>query len=333
MCRRLLGIFMVMLTAVLLTTPAMAKVYKWKIAHHRSPEAQVHKDLLEFSDKIKERTNGKVLISVMGGGQLGNWTVAQERVAMGNFEMTISPLATAIDKRLEVALLPAAISDWAMAKEKFVAGSPFVNLLTEWVAKQNLQILAPYPFYFGGIGLTKPIENAGDPTLERGVKVRIPELISFRLMMDGLGYIPTPIALTDVFPALQTGVVDGISGAGAEAYYTTGLADVLKAYIPANTHFEVWFMLVNPQKFASLPKEYQDIIREESVALQNKRIKDGPNEERKWEKALAEKGVKIYELTPEQLAAYQKVIRDASWAEMRKIVGEEFFEKASNLLK
>lgn len=326
-------VFLGLMVALSLPVSASAKNYNWKLAHHRSPEAQVHKDLLEFSEKVKQGTNGEVNISIMAGGQLGSWTVAQERVAMGNFEMTIAPMATAVDKRMECALLPAAILDWETASKKFVAGSPFIDLISKWALEQNLLVLAPYPFYLGGIGFTKEIENPQDATLKRGIKVRIPELAAFRLMVEGLGYIPTPIAMTDTFPALQTGVVDGISGGGAEVYYTGGLADVLKAYLPANTHFEVWFMLVNPKKFSSLPKEYQDVIRKESIALQDKRLKDGPNEAQKWEKALSEKGVKVYTLTPEQLAAYQKIMRDSSWASIRKVVGEKAFDEAVSLLQ
>ena len=333
MMMRRFAVFLGILVGLSLPAAASAKTYNWKLAHHRSPEAQVHKDLLEFSEKVKQGTDGKVNISIMAGGQLGSWTVAQERVAMGNFEMTIAPMATAVDKRMECALLPAAVLDWETASKKFVAGSPFLELISTWALEQNLQILAPYPFYLGGIGFTREIETPENPALNRGFKVRIPEMVSFRLMVQGLGYIPTPIAMTDTFPALQTGVVDGISGGGAEVYYTGGLADVLKAYLPANTHFEVWFMLVNPKKFASLPKEYQDVIRKESIALQNKRLKEGPNEEQKWEKALSDKGVKVYNLTPEQLAAYQKIMRDSSWEAIRKVVGAKAFDEAVSLLQ
>ncbi|MFR5011839.1 MAG: hypothetical protein ACLTDI_13240 [Acutalibacteraceae bacterium] len=35
-----------------------------------------------------------------------------------------------------------------------------------------------------------------------------------------LGYNATPMALNDCFTALQTGVIDGMIGSGAEGYYS-----------------------------------------------------------------------------------------------------------------
>lgn len=312
---------------------AAAKTYNWKLAHTRSPESQLHKDMLEFAEKVKAGTDGCLNISIMGSGQLGNWSIAQERVAMGNFEMTMSPVASAVDKRLECVILPAGIRDWKTAVEKFVVGSPFMDLVFSWAEEQNLTFLAPYPFYLGGLGFTKEIEKPQDPTVKRGRKIRIPEMTSFRHMVEGLGYIPTPVAWTDVFPALQTGVVDGITGGGAEAYYTSGFADVLKAYLPINSHFEVWFMMVNAHKFKALPPDIQYVLKRESVALQNKRLEEGPKETAKWEQSLRDAGVTVYELTDEQIEAYHKIMREASWPAARKIIGEEVFDKVSGLLQ
>ncbi len=319
------NIFLAVLIVLCFAVTASAETYKWKLAHTRSPENQTHKALLKIAEKVKQGTNGDVQITIMSGGQLGNWVVAQERVAMGNFEMTIAPFATAVSKRME--------DNWESVGKNMVVGSPFIDLISKWSMEQNIEILGTYPSYFGGIGLTKDIENPGDPSVKRGLKIRIPELASFRLLVGGLKYIPTPIAYTDVFPALQTGVVEGIAGAGAEPLYTGGFADVLKSYLPINTHFEIWFLMVNPEKLAKLPKEYQEVVRRESIAMQNKRLKDAPGIEKHWEAEMAKKGVKVYDITPEQLSAYQKAMRDSSWGEIRKIVGEGDFDKATSLLK
>ncbi len=327
------NLFLAVLMVLCFAATASAQTYKWKLAHTRSPENQTHKDLLEFAEKVKQGTNGDVQITIMSGGQLGNWVVAQERVAMGNFEMTIAPFATAVSKRMEVLLLPALVKNWEDVSKNMVVGSPFIDLISKWSMEQNIEVLGTYPSYFGGLGLTKDIENPGDPSIKRGLKVRIPELASFRLLVGGLNYIPTPIAYTDVFPALQTGVVEGIAGAGAEPLYTGGFADVLKSYLPVSTHFEIWFLMVNPEKLAKLPKEYQEVVRKEAIAMQNKRLKDAPGIEKHWEEEMAKKGVKVYEISPEQLSAYQKAMRDSSWDEIRKIVGEEAFDKATSLLK
>jgi TRAP-type C4-dicarboxylate transport system substrate-binding protein len=313
--------------------PSIAATYNWQLAHHRSTEAEIHQDLLDFAEQVKEATNGQMVITIMGAGQLGSWEIAQERVSMGDFAMTVAPFATAVDKRLEVVTLPALVRDWNSVAKTFVMGSPFVNLILSWGEKQNLTILAPYPFYLGGIGFTKEIERPEDSSLRRGLKIRIPPAAAWRYMIEGLGYIATPIAWSDVFTSLQTRVIDGVSGGGAEAYTTSGFNDVLKSYLPANTHFEVWFVLVNTKQFNALPEDIKKALSDAALALQNKRLKEGPEEEEFWEKRMEEDGVKVYKLTEDQIKAYHKIIQDSCWEETRKIVGAEVFDQAIGLIE
>lgn len=312
---------------------AYAKEYKWQLAHTRATQSQIHKDMLEFADKVRVATNGQMQITVMPSGQLGDWTVAQERVAMGNFEMTLSPMAAAIDKRMEITYVPGLTDSWDGVSKKLVKGSPFIEMLSKWTEEQNLTLLAPYPCYLGGIGFTKEIKDPGNPSLKRGLKLRIPDVASHRAMVSSLGYIPTPIPWTDVFASLQTGVVDGVEGGGAEAYFTSGFSDVLKSYLPINTHFELWFCLVNTKKYKALPKEIQEAISQAAIDIQNKRLAEGPKEKKFWEDKLRAAGIKVYELTEEQIAAYNKVIREGSWEKTRDIVGPETFDKAVEFLR
>lgn len=310
-----------------------AKTYKWKIAHTRSPEAQVHKDLVEFAQKVEDATEGRMKISVMSGGQLGSVEVAQERVAMGNFAMAMAPVATAIDKRFEITILPGLIPSWEKAAKNLVRGSEFINLLSSWSEEQNLTIVASYPFYIGGLAFTSVIDEPGNPELNRGLKVRIPPMVAFRHMNEGLGYIPTPITWTDVFPSLQTGVIDGVSGSGAEGYTTSGFTDVLKSYLPINTHFEVWFLLVNSEMWKDLPDDIRNVITDEAVKLQNTRLVKGPNEMKHWEQQMRDKGLVVFDLTDAEIAAYHKVIKDSCWEATREVVGAEAFDEAISKLK
>lgn len=327
--------FVLIATFVLcfIASPAMAKTFRWKLAHTRSPEAQIHKDLLEFAEKIKLGTNNEVIITIMPGGQLGNWDVAQERVSMGNVEMTCAPLATAIDKRLELSVLPAAVSNWDKAAETYASGHPFINEIATWAKEQKLHILATYPFYLGGLGFTKEINNPSDPTLKRGLKLRIPTMVAFRHMVEGLGYIPTPVAWGDTFTAMQTGVVDGVAGTGAEGCCTNGFVDVMKSYLPINTHFELWYLIVNVDKFASLPKEYQDVVINAAREVEEKRFIEGPKETAQWEQIMRDKGVKVYELTSEQIQAYHDIIKKVTWPATRELVGADTFDRVTKYLE
>ena len=54
---------------------------------------------------------------------------------------------------------------------------------------------------------------------------------AFQLLADSTGYLGTPLPFSEAFTAVQTGVVDGVIGSGAEGYYSS-FRDVTKYYIP-----------------------------------------------------------------------------------------------------
>ncbi len=88
----------------------------------------------------------------------------------------------------------------------------------------------------------------------------MPGIKSFQLTGEALGYIPSPIPFSEAFTAVQTGVVDGVIGSGAEGYYAS-FRDVTKTYIPANTHFEVWYMIISNESLAELSDEDQAALK------------------------------------------------------------------------
>ncbi|MEI8634008.1 hypothetical protein P4S72_21830 [Vibrio sp. PP-XX7] len=67
------------------------------------------------------------------------------------------------------------------------------------------------------------------------------------MLADNLGYIGSPLPFSEAFTAVQTGVVDGVIGSGAEGYYAS-FRDVTKTYIPLNTHFEFWYLMINSER-------------------------------------------------------------------------------------
>ena len=68
---------------------------------------------------------------------------------------------------------------------------------------------------------------------------------------QALGYISTPLAFSEAFTAMQTGIVNGVLGSGAEGYYSS-FRDLTKFYLPVNSHFEMWFLYVSEASWKKL---------------------------------------------------------------------------------
>jgi len=67
--------------------------------------------------------------------------------------------------------------------------------------------------------LTKEPRALEIPTFPRTSKIRVPPIKSFEVTAQALGFLATPIPWADTFTAMQSGIVNGAIGGGAEGYF------------------------------------------------------------------------------------------------------------------
>ncbi len=242
---------------------------------------------------------------------------------MGAVQMAIQPAATAVDRRMAISSFPSLATNWANAKEIYGPGGIVSETMQGLYAKQGITMLAAYPVYFGGIALNRAAVSPGDPNVAKGIKVRVPGIKSFQMLADKTGYIAAPIPFSDAFTAVQTGVVDGVIGSGAEGYYAS-FRDVTKTYIPANTHFETWYLIINTESFEELDKEDQEAFKEVAAEFSKKRWEKAESDQSDFVKKLADNGAKIEQLTDDQLTAMADKVRKDVWPVILEDVGKDW---------
>lgn len=304
----------------------------WKIGHIRPAGAAADIDVNAFVEDVYNRTNGSLKIEVYPASQLGDYTVVQERVSIGDIEMQIAPLGTNLDKGFGISNAPYIVENWDQAKEVYASGSVLINEMAKRLEKHDIKLLGTYPLYFGGIALVKEPKDPANPDVSKGIKIRVPAMKSFEKTAEALGYIATPLAWADTFTSMQTGIVEGAIGAGAEGYYSN-LKDLIKWYLPVNDHFEMWYLYVNKQKFDSLTPDEQQALLDAAQALEKKRFEQAPGEEKEYEAKLAELGIKIVEFTDEELATFAKKCREEVWPVIKDDFGAELFDQVTKNIK
>lgn len=183
-------------------------------------------------------------------------------------------------------------------------------------------MLAAYPVYFGGIALNREAVTPGS-TDPNGIKVRVPGIKSFQLTGEALGYIPAPIPFSEAFTAVQTGVVDGVIGSGAEGYYAS-FRDVTKTYIPANTHFEVWYMIISNESLSDMSEEDQATLRAQAEAFEATRWTVAESDQGANEQKLAGLGATIVPLSAAELEGMAAKIRETVWPQILEDVGADW---------
>lgn len=310
--------------AALMALSPMAEAASLKMSHVRPQGATIDVELRAFAEAVKEATGGDVTVSIFAASALGDYTTVQERISVGAIDMATQPAATAADRRMQISSFPYLAGNWDQARAIYGPGGVIRETMAELYAKQDITMLAAYPVYFGGISLNvAPPENVG--TVEpKGIKVRVPGIKSFQLTGEALGYIPSPIPFSEAFTAVQTGVVDGVIGSGAEGYYAS-FRDVTKTYIPANTHFEVWYMIISNESLAGLSEEDQAALKEQAAAFEKTRWEVAEADQARNEQRLVDElGTTLVKLTDDQLAAMAAKVRAEVWPAVLEDVGVDW---------
>ena len=305
-----------------------AQEYHWKIQHIRPVDTDIDKDVTWLVETLKEKSNGRINIDIFPASQLGDYTVVQERVGIGDVEMQLACIGTRMDSSLMLQSLPYIARNWDDAKELYATGSVLMNIIGERLAKQNLKLISGWPCYFGGIATTKEVPEPANPDVPKNIKIRVPPQKSFEIAGESYGFIATPTNWSETFTALQTGIVEGGIGAGAEGYYSN-FRDLLKYYYAVNDHFEHWYFYMNMDLWNSLSEEDQKIIEETGLELEKKRFAIAEEREEYNEQRLRDYGIEVITFTDEELDNFAKKIRKSVWPEVEDVIGVELIEQVA----
>ncbi len=314
------------LAAAVVATAGIAAADTLKISHIRPQGATIDNELRVFAEELKTATDGSVELNLFPASALGDYTSVQERISVGAIDMAVQPAATAVDRRMQISAFPYVAANWDEAKKIYGPGGAIHAAMKDLYAKQDITMLAAYPVYFGGVALNTDAVNPGDPTAAKGIKVRVPGIKSFQLTADALGYISSPIPFSEAFTAVQTGVVDGVVGSGAEGYYAS-FRDVTTSYVPVNTHFEVWYMIINSGTLAEMSEEDRAALETVALDFEAKRWEAAEADQGAFEQKLAENGATIVSLTDEELAATAAHVRAQVWPEVLEDVGQDWGQR------
>ena len=308
---------------------AEKKSFSLKLSHYRAEGSPADINAKEFADNVKAADDSLEVV-VYPAAQLGDYTAVQELVSVGDVEMQMATLSSTVDKYLGITSAPYICATWDEAKAIFSRDSDFTETIRTHLEDQNIKLLSVYPLYFGGAILNKEPNQPANLDVREGYKVRCQTMKGAELVTNMLGYNATPMALNDCFTALQTGVIDGMIGSGAEGYYSS-YRDVATYYLPYNDHFEVWYLYINLDKWNEMTTEQQDALQTAANKLEDDRWEVAPKETAEYEKKLEDYGVKIIEFTDDELQNFYNKCWESVLPELTELYGEDAVELVKNL--
>ena len=242
-----------------LTMSASAAEYNWVAAIHL-PETTTHTQALQyFADQLKEKSDGRIEVTVSPGGALGSQREIIESVDLGAIQIGFGECSvySNYDEAFGVLNLPFLFDNY---DQLFAAcdGEMGAWMEAKLEEETNLHILN---WLNGGARMiysTKPLETWADLN---GLKIRTPESNVYVSTFSALGANPTPIAMTEVYSSLQQGVVEAMEGTletGISYKMYEVCSDMLKSgHIYADCQF-----VMNKDLYNGLPDDIKAIVDE-----------------------------------------------------------------------
>lgn len=232
-----------------------------RASHSVAPTHPYHLGLEKFADIVSEKTGGKVKIDIFHSGQLGNERDNIEGLQLGTLDIAVSstgPMGTFI-KDYQMLDLPFLFSDYAEA-DAALEGEVGKTLL----AKLDTLGIVGGAFWENGFreittsekwGPIESVENL------KGLKIRTQENEVHMKAFRALGADPTPMAFSEVFTSLQSGVLDGQENP-VPIIFNNKIYEVQKNLSLTNHFYSPAMILFSKKSFDALDADTQKIFME-----------------------------------------------------------------------
>lgn len=294
------------IVAAALAVPAFAQDITIKFSHVVAPDTPKGKAAEKFKELAEQYTNGKVKVEVYPNSQLYKDKEELEALQLGSVQMLAPSLAK---------FGPLGVSDFEAFDLPYIFdGYDQLRKVTDgevgkaMLAKLEGKGIKGLAFWDNGFKIMSANSPLHTPDDFLGLKMRIQSSKVLEAEMNALGAVPQVMAFSEVYQALQTGVVDGTENPPSNMF-TQKMHEVQKHATLSNHGYLGYALIVNKAFWDGLPEDVRaqlDKAVAESTAYGNGIAKE---ENEKALQAMKDAGkTEFHEMTPEEKDAWKKVL-------------------------
>jgi len=228
-----------------------------KFSHVVAPDTPKGKGAQRFKELAEERSKGRLKVEVYPNSQLYKDKEEMEALQLGSVQMLAPSLAKFGPlgvKEFEVFDLPFLFKDEA-AFRAVTEGQLGRDLFAKLEPK-GIKGLAYWDNGFHIMSANKPLHAVAD---FKGLKMRIQSSKVLDAQMRALGAIPQVMAFSELYQALQTGVVDGTEGVPSN-FYTQKIFEVQKHITLSNHGHLAYALIINKPFYDGLPGDLRAVL-------------------------------------------------------------------------
>ncbi|MGE5773631.1 MAG: TRAP transporter substrate-binding protein [Hyphomicrobiales bacterium] len=294
-----------------------------KFSHVVAPNTPKGKGAEKFKELAEKYTNGKVKVEVYPNSTLYKDKEELEALQLGAVQM-LAPSNSKFGpmgiKDFEVFDLPFLLPNEAALRK--VTEGPIGQAMLKKLEGKGMIGLAYWDNGFKEMSANKPLRMPED---YKGLKFRIQSSKVLEAQFRALGAIPQVMAFSEVYQALQTGVVDGQENTPSNIY-TQKFHEVQKYTTLTNHGYIGYVVVVNKKFWDGLPADVRGQLEKamtEATAYSNK-IAATENAEALDEIKKSGK-TEIIVPTPAEVAAMRKAM-EPLYQDMASRVGKQLID-------
>ena len=230
-----------------------------KFSHVVAPSTPKGKAALKFKELAELRTKGLVKVEVYPNSQLYKDREELEALQLGAVQMlapSLSKFGTMGVREFEVFDLPYIFPN-KESLYRVMDGDVGKKLFAKLEAKDMIG-LAYWDNGFKQMSANKPVRTVDD---FKGLKLRIQSSKVLEAQMKALGANPQVMAFSEVYTALQQGVVDGTENPVSNLY-TQKMHEVQKHLTLSDHGYLGYAVVVNKKLWEGLPKDIRATLEQ-----------------------------------------------------------------------
>lgn len=295
------------------STPAADQKVEFKLAHSYQPTHAFSKGAKRLAEAVAKKTGGNFVINEFPAGQLGSEKDIADNIVNGIIELAIIGPGE-IGKRYRPVLIfdgPFIFRDYDHA-QKVLTGPVGKELWDGLEKATGIKELAT--LYYGTRYVTskKPITKPEDM---KGMKLRAPDMPLSVANARAMGANPTPMALSEVYLALQQNVVDGQENP-IPTIYTQKFYEVQSHLAKTGHVLQLTPLFISVKSWNKLPEAYQKALLEAVAEVAPTINAELMNDEKNMLAEMQKNGMTVTEVDVEAFRqATQPVIKEfaATW--------------------
>ncbi|MBR0796056.1 TRAP transporter substrate-binding protein [Bradyrhizobium jicamae] len=295
-----------------------------KFSHVVASDTPKGKAADKFKELAEKYTNGKVKVEVYPNSTLYKDKEELEALQLGAVQM-LAPSNSKFGpigiKEFEVFDLPYILPDLKSLRK--VTDGPLGAKLLQKLDSKGMTGLAYWDNGFKQMSANKKLVAPSD---YKGLKFRIQSSKVLEAQFRALGAIPQVMAFSDVYQALQTGVVDGQENTWSNIY-TQKMHEVQKYATVTNHGYIGYVVVVNKKFWDGLPADIRDELNKAMKEATEFGNSQSAKENDDALEAIKKAGkTEIISLTPEQDEAMRKAMMPV-YKEVASRVGQPLIDE------